>query len=350
MVQQSKSRYGFIDAIRGLAACSVMLQHALYQSGLLGAPPLTGFIPTWLELGEVGVVSFFLVSGFVIPLSLEKTGNFTIFWIHRALRIYPLYILIFCITIVLQRGGGISTLSGYLKDIMASLLFMQEYVNQKNFVGGSWTLSIEMCWYVLISTLFVASINKKRILIVILGVIISAVGWIVCALGHHFPMGRLSMILCCIIGLVCYGRDRAEISRSMFLFFITIILACIVLNLLVGDVLFPAQHPTSSFKMASISWSLAGLIFFIPFIFRHWAGWGHSGFSFLGRISYSVYLLHGVIIYLLSFTALKGGAMILVTFVTTISLSRLSYQFIELPPIRYGHSLNFKAVRRDITS
>jgi len=55
-----------------------MLQHSLYQSGLLGGQPpetLTGFIPNWLELGETGVVAFFLVSGFVIPLSLEKTAQ-----------------------------------------------------------------------------------------------------------------------------------------------------------------------------------------------------------------------------------------------------------------------------------
>jgi peptidoglycan/LPS O-acetylase OafA/YrhL len=94
-------RYGFLDSIRGFAACLVMLQHTLYQSGLLGSDltRLTGFIPTWLELGETGVVAFFIVSGFVIPLSLEKTNDFRLFWVHRALRIYPLYALIYCTTL-----------------------------------------------------------------------------------------------------------------------------------------------------------------------------------------------------------------------------------------------------------
>ncbi len=93
------ARYGFLDAIRGLAACSVMLQHSLYASGILGnfnsGQPLIGFIPTWLELGETGVVAFFLVSGFVIPLSLEKTADLRLFWRHRAFRIYPLYIAVY---------------------------------------------------------------------------------------------------------------------------------------------------------------------------------------------------------------------------------------------------------------
>ena len=97
MALQVTTRYGFIDTVRGIAACLVMLQHSLYQSGLLGDWPnseLTGFDPNWLELGETGVVAFFLVSGFVIPLSLEKTANFKVFWLHRALRIYPLYIVV----------------------------------------------------------------------------------------------------------------------------------------------------------------------------------------------------------------------------------------------------------------
>ena len=70
------ARYSFLDATRGIAACSVMLQHSLYASGILGdfnsGRPLTGFIPTWLEFGETGVVAFFLVSGFVIPLESGK--------------------------------------------------------------------------------------------------------------------------------------------------------------------------------------------------------------------------------------------------------------------------------------
>ena len=78
MASQTTSRYGFIDTIRGIAACLVMLQHSLYQSGLLGDWPgtkLTGFIPNWLELGETGVVAFFLVSGFVIGSVANFSGG-----------------------------------------------------------------------------------------------------------------------------------------------------------------------------------------------------------------------------------------------------------------------------------
>jgi peptidoglycan/LPS O-acetylase OafA/YrhL len=113
----------------------------------------------------------------------------------------------------------------------------------------------------------------------------------------------------------------------------------IVSNLYVGFKLFPSANLSTPFKTIIDSWSLAAAIFFVPFFMRQATVWEHSIFSFLGRISYSVYLLHGVVLYLLSRTALDGIRLIVVAFVVTIGLATLTYQFIELPPIRFGHSL-----------
>ena len=62
-----------------------------------------------------------------------------------------------------------------------------------------------------------------------------------------------------------------------------------------------------------------------------------SAFSFLGRISYSVYLLHGIVLLLL--IPVHGIGLIVVAFIVTIGMSTLTYRFIELPPICFGHSL-----------
>ena len=315
------SRYGFIDTIRGVAACLVLLQHSLYQSGLLGIQgELTGFIPNWLELGETGVVAFFLVSGFVIPLSLEKTRDFGLFWVHRVLRIYPLYVLVFVITIVVTRGGEVHSIKGWLFNCLAHAFFLQEYLGQENFVGGSWTLSLEMVWYIAISGLFLISLNKNAIVVVILSLLVSVLAQISCALGHHLPMGRLSMLLCCVFGLVCYRREQDDLSGRSFTMLSALLSFTIVSNLYIGFQLFPSIHPSASFKMVIGSWSLAALIFFVPFFMRKATHWDHSAFSFLGRISYSVYLLHGVVLYVLSRTPLDGIQLIGVTFVVTIGL------------------------------
>jgi peptidoglycan/LPS O-acetylase OafA/YrhL len=344
----TKQRYGFIDAIRGVAACLVMLQHSLYPSGLLGDWPtgrLSGFIPNSLELGETGVVAFFLVSGFVIPLSLEKTANLKLFWIHRALRIYPLYLLIFFTTFAVQDGGLIRSMKGFVSDFGASLLFIQEYLKTENFVGGSWTLSLEMVWYVVVAILFFLSLHKKTNLLFGASVLASIAAEICCAAGLHLPMGRLSMLICCVLGLICYRFSRGEIAKMQFAALSGILIGIIGLNLLVGERLFPSAHPTASFRMASDSWMIAGVIFFIPFLTRGSSVWGHSFLSFLGRVSYSIYLLHPVVLTLLSRVHVRGVPLIVSTFALTIAGSAVTYRFVELPPIQFGQRLTARKIQ-----
>jgi peptidoglycan/LPS O-acetylase OafA/YrhL len=85
------SKFGFADALRGPAALCVVASH------LLG-----NLFPNWpfemQLLGKLGVAVFFLVSGFVIPISLTKydTGAFLI---ARVLRIYPTYAVALTITL-----------------------------------------------------------------------------------------------------------------------------------------------------------------------------------------------------------------------------------------------------------
>ena len=339
MTQIKASRYGFIDTIRGIAACLVLLQHSLYQSGLLsgrlGEEP-AGFIPSRLELGETGVVAFFLVSGFVISLSLERTRHFGLFWIHRALRIYPLYVTVFIVTIVVKGGGDINSIRAWIFDGLSHVFFLQEPLGQENFVGGSWTLFLEMVWYIGISGLFLISLNKRPNVLVCLTLLVSLLAQIACALGHHVPMGRLSMLVCCVLGLVCYRREQCDISDRNFYLLFALLTFIIAINLFVGFKLFPGANPSASFKMAIDFWALAAVIFFVPFFMRQAALWEHSAFSFLGRISFSIYLMHGIVLLLL--IPLHGIGLIGVAFVVTVGVSTLTYQFIELPPICFGHS------------
>jgi peptidoglycan/LPS O-acetylase OafA/YrhL len=342
MRSSARSRFGFIDAIRGVAACLVMLQHSLYQSGLLGNPAsahFTGFIPSWLELGETGVVAFFIVSGFVIPLSLETTANLKLFWLHRALRIYPLYLVAFIVTFAIENGGDIHSMAAFLADFSANLLFIQEYLKQENFVGGSWTLSMEIIWYTGISVLAILFFDKKTVSIVAASVLLSLIADAMRASGQLVPMGRLSMLLCCVLGLVSYRWEAGQISRKIFASLSVALIFSICLNLYLGFYLFPGPRPSASFRIVTLSWSLAAIVYFLPFFSRRSGIWGHPVFGFLGRHSYSIYLLHPIVLYAFASAHVAGAQLIAVTFVITISLSMLTYRFIESPPIRLGHRL-----------
>lgn len=343
MTQAKVLRYGFIDSIRGIAACLVMLQHSLYESGILGTPEarnLTSVIFNWLELGETGVVSFFLVSGFVIPFTLERTSTFTLFWIHRALRIYPLYLTIFALTVFSRGGGEPKTVIVWFVNFASHILFLQEYLSQENFVAGSWTLSLELVWYIVIFCLFLVSLNKNTTAVVLLCVIVSSLAQLVCITSFHLPMGRLSMLLCCVLGLVCYRREQEAISARQFVALFGVLGLTIFINLYVGFKLSPALVPSATFLMVINSWVLAAIIFFVPLFTQNSTIWRYPALSFLGRISYSIYLLHGIVIYFLLKIPLFGIPLIIGTFAITILGSAFTYQVIELPPIRLGHSLH----------
>ena len=62
------SRLDFLDALRGLAVGLVLLQHV----GELASPVVRDLAEQGVQLGQLGVMLFFLCSGFIIPASLER--------------------------------------------------------------------------------------------------------------------------------------------------------------------------------------------------------------------------------------------------------------------------------------
>src|SRR4051812_39368993 len=75
-------RYEELDALRGIASLMVVFFH--YTMGRPQAD--VGFV-----LGTTGVDLFFIISGFVIFMSLNKITRSTDFIINRVSRLYPTY-------------------------------------------------------------------------------------------------------------------------------------------------------------------------------------------------------------------------------------------------------------------
>jgi peptidoglycan/LPS O-acetylase OafA/YrhL len=76
--------------LRFIAAGAVLFQHAVERQGKLGVE-----IASLLSLGVFGVVLFFTVSGFVIPMSVGRSFDVRKFAIRRFFRIYPLVMFTF---------------------------------------------------------------------------------------------------------------------------------------------------------------------------------------------------------------------------------------------------------------
>src|SRR5581483_7803388 len=81
----SASRLGWLDVLRGVAALAVVFDHVSYYT----LQHVRELIYQWFDPGNYGVFVFFLISGYIVPASLERKGSIRTFWVSRLFRLYP---------------------------------------------------------------------------------------------------------------------------------------------------------------------------------------------------------------------------------------------------------------------
>jgi len=157
-----RQRIDFLDGLRGLAIVMVMLFHAYARWPEL-VPYGTSYAQVPLfRYGWMGVQLFFLISGFVIFLTLEKTRNFPDFMTRRWLRLFPAMLI--CSALVFssaalfpERPGG----ALHWRDLLPGLSFIEPSwweaalgAPQDMVEGAFWSLFIEVRFYAIAGCLY----------------------------------------------------------------------------------------------------------------------------------------------------------------------------------------------------
>ncbi len=148
-------RLAWLDALRGYAAVVVAAFHL--SPVVLGAEQHLRIYREF-DLGKYAVLLFFLVSGYVIPMSLERHGSLRKFWIGRIFRIYPAYLLTIGVTLSLA-AAGLHRLPQQLTtetatSILGHATMVQDLLGVRGIVRPFWTLSFEMIFYLVVAGLF----------------------------------------------------------------------------------------------------------------------------------------------------------------------------------------------------
>jgi len=167
---KASSNYPIPDVIRLCAALLVVMYHLVgtnSQNGLWidffpggNARPFYSVLhPIWFT-GYIGVQIFFLISGYIISISVERASSGIEFFKNRLLRILPCLWLCSWIGAMLFFVFGLFPLSQIIQMYTHSALLLPSgpYVD-----GVIWTIMLELVFYLLVS-LFIVVFDKKNLL------------------------------------------------------------------------------------------------------------------------------------------------------------------------------------------
>jgi len=151
-----QSRLEYLDGLRGIAILLVLSFHAYARwPGLVPYGDTYKGFPLF-QLGWLGVELFFLISGFVIFMTLDKINNFNTFIYKRWLRLFPAMFLA-SILIYLTSPFFIERPAGKpdLIDLLPGLTFIEpewwSYILKtdiSSLEGAFWSLYVEFKFYV----------------------------------------------------------------------------------------------------------------------------------------------------------------------------------------------------------
>ena len=177
------SHSDYLPSLDGLRGVSILLVLVGHLDGLGAA----GIFPKWFgDLAHLGVVVFFVISGFLITTLLlaedAKRGRVSLwlFYGRRALRIFPPLYLYLGI-VALLGGAGVVAVSH--RDYLYAAFYLVNYLPERSWViGHLWSLSVEEQFYLLWPLAFVALGARRSV-------------WVAVAALLMGPVSRLLTIL-----------------------------------------------------------------------------------------------------------------------------------------------------------
>ena len=321
-----------ITLLRGLAALMVCLYHFICKTTDYITDEITLNI---FHFGELGVSMFFMISGIVLPLSMinsnYKTSSWKSFLLKRIIRIEPPYLLAVLLAVIyvylrsLMNHTGSVDIGLSFKNILLHIGYLVPFFENVQWLNGAfWTLAIEFQYYILLIILFPLMISKKLFYRVIFYTILLIPGLMITTKVVFFPL-YASLFL---IGILYILKKSNNIYMIEYVI-MSIITSFIVYHLLGVEHLFVAL--------------------FALIIVNYFPNFKQKQFYFLGKISYSLYLIHGltgsVLINVFShyFTqSYQKPILIILGLTISIFAAYLMYFFIEKPSQKISASIKYK--------
>ncbi|MEN4951775.1 acyltransferase [Stenotrophomonas sp. TWI819] len=351
------NRLAFLDALRGLAAVYVVIFHVMAMpSPALATGPVMGAI---LAMGGTGVALFFVISAFSLAYTMPRHAAtprpLLSFYLHRVFRIAPLFFVLLAFSI--WRDGRGSHSGHSATEILANVTFTFNLFDgwEAGIVWASWAIGVEMLFYAVFPLLFhfIHTLTRASVA-ALLGTIISllAVTGVLGApgLAGTGDYGLLRHLPVFLYGILAYHAFKAMQAMSTGK-----AKRCgMALLVAVGSLLAVLTLGSAQAIIApGIGWGLFGATYAVLLVAMSLLPLSvvvNRATTYLGQVSYSLYLGHPIVIALLipmfrriqAFVPHADLAYLIcaaLTLAIALPLAHLGYRFIEVPGIRAGHRL-----------
>lgn len=297
-LDQNTHRADSLDGLRGLLSTGVMFSHLMMlgygiRTGKPGLPPSHFYS----VLGEMGVALFFMITGYLFWGKLVDSAgrqDWKRLYIGRFFRIYPLYlfaILAYFAFCLIVWSGPVDDTPSHVAAQAFEWLTVRLFTSEPTpflgiapfygMMGQTWTLRYEWIFYFSLPLLAVFARERSHLAISIVGLCLFV------AMNEHLPMpyGYFAMHFAC-------GTVAASLMRSY--------------PALRGDsaarTALAALAAIVAFRFTGGAYTVAGSLALLAFFLTMTGGVSFGGLlkcrgaARLGNVSYSLYLLHGLII------------------------------------------------------
>ena len=347
-----------LDGLRGILALSVFFHHAVInyqyqQNGVWSVPPS----PFYVLLGQAGVALFFMITGYLFwqkMLLEEGRPRWVQLFIGRAFRIGPLYLLFVALMVLLifakSRWQFNGTVFGFVKSLARWVPFGAlgqgpdlNHLPAISIASATWSLQYEWAFYAALVPLALFARNDVVSLVACLGGALVALA-LVAVVAR--PALVAPPIVCAATFLA--GMSTAALQKRGVLRPLPRGAACtIALGLAVAALtFFPSAHGAGAIIVLAVLFALiaSGCSVFGSLLTR-------SALR-LGDMSYSLYLLHGVVLgAVFSIEPVKRFALdsplrywlvVALCGLVLIVLSTVSLVAVERPGVALGRALGRK--------
>ena len=324
--------------MRAVAVLLVVWMH--FAEGLMpvsGSQLWLGQGAEVLNFGRIGVVVFFAISGMLIPYSLRPAPRAVRqFAVRRFFRLFPAFwisVIVYWLIIPGDRS---------VEQLLANLTMLPWIFDEAPLLGLYWTLETELYFYVLCAIIFWSGrLHDERVMCGL--TVFLAAAFIISSLARIYPdalPGPYKGLLL-HLAIMFWGASFRHAWASGRYRSAPFLIASAAIACAAGAVLCYGALTSDPKQIANGAAYLIALSLFVAMATV--ARITFRPLVFLGRISYSIYLLHGATLTgFLGAIAMAGetgrglGVYMIVCAALAIAVSFLSYRLVEQPGIALG--------------